>query len=166
MKSPNNCGGNESAVIEFVNASFKLSENCDVAFSSCSKVQPFRTAKVIRFSENQLLRINSFQFQAKLFVFKDLIQLASLKFDICDKKPIAELSKFTIAYFGIPLSCPACSNSTHCYKNEKLIKFGANTQRLFSVFGQSPGVLLRMEVVHNSGNSCFEAFTKISKKIE
>lgn len=92
--------------------------------------------------------------------------LSTWKADLCSKKPKPELIMLLIAYFGIPLSCPFTSDRLTCFKDEKIVTFTGSTKKLLSLFGTSPsGVVLKFNIVHDTGKSCFEASGKVVKKI-
>jgi hypothetical protein len=89
------------------------------------------------------------------------------KVNLCDNKQKHDMIKSNLIIFGIPLRCPIIKAKTHCYDGSKIaMKFSAASQRLFTMFLQSntKEVNIKLNITHDTGNSCFEAEHSMTKK--
>ena len=98
---------------------------------------------------------------------KDTMVLSDWKFDLCNKsKEFPDLFKLTIGFLGIPLdsSCSSKAASIHCYHQNKIGECSKATKRLLSYFATvSSGVSTKVNISHDTGNSCFKMQHKVLK---
>lgn len=97
-------------------------------------------------------------------VFDGPIMVTQSKFDLCEKKVKPDLIRCNMAGWGIPPRCAFEQNSTFCYKGNKILTLSVTTQKMLPLFSVARAVAVRIEIKHDTGISCFEADTKVSKK--
>lgn len=85
------------------------------------------------------------------------------KYDLCDKKKKPDLLRANMASFAIPTFCPVHNQLLFCHTGKKLFTLSLITQKMFNLFAISTKARMRINIIHDSGVSCFEADTKISK---
>lgn len=86
-------------------------------------------------------------------------------FDICDKKLKPDLIRCNLAAWGIPPRCPFNQSSTFCYKGNKLLTFSLITQKMLPLFSLTNSVTIKLVIKHDTGISCFEADSKVTKSV-
>lgn len=85
------------------------------------------------------------------------------KCNLCDKKPKPELVKGNMIGWAIPERCPVTQSAILCNNETKVFTFTRTTQRMFSLFATTLGAIVRINITHDTGISCFEAEFVVSK---
>ena len=99
-------------------------------------------------------------------VVKNSIIVYEWKGNLCTKNSeIPNLQKSMFYYYGIPLVCPRLNRSIYCTSNEKITTLGKGTKRLFPMFASNAGVTVKVDIVHDTGKSCFESFIEVVKRV-
>jgi hypothetical protein len=86
---------------------------------------------------------------------------------LCNNKQKHDMIKANMAFFGVPPRCPVTKNSIFCYDgNKPVLKFSETSQKLFKMFIQSntKEASIKINITHNTGNSCFEVEHSMIKK--
>lgn len=78
--------------------------------------------------------------------------------DLCNKKQ-SDMVKIILADLGIPLGCPINKSTVFCYNaSQPVLKLSETTRKLTEMTKQSSeGGVLKVNIKHDSGTSCFEA---------
>lgn len=106
-------------------------------------------------------------FQLELQVLDEAVIVTRKEFDICDipfsKMP--EILKSNLIGWGIPNYCPVNETSTFCYKGNKMMTYSSVSQKLlgFFVTTNTRKHKIRITIKHDTGLSCFEGESKVSR---
>lgn len=140
VKYAKNCG-QDNSVIKLLNSSIVANVDCEASSGSCASIQPYRSAEV------------------KTKLIKDSKTIFESSFQICDKKTkVKEMQKLMLSIFGIPSRCPITTSQTFCYNGTKIVTFSGATQRFLPIFfGEGMDAVVKVNVIHDTGTSCFEA---------
>jgi hypothetical protein len=88
-----------------------------------------------------------------------------LKQDLCKKYIKEEKINIAKAFMGITKDCPVKTNTTVCYENKMVHKLSTSSIRLLpmTIVDKSP-LLFYVNIVHDTGRSCFEGEYQFIKK--
>jgi hypothetical protein len=85
--------------------------------------------------------------------------------NLCDNKKKPDMIKANLAIFAVPPRCPVTKSSTFCNDGSKTVmKFSEASQKLFEMFVMYKEVIIKMNITHDTGNSCIEAEHKVIRK--
>lgn len=98
-----------------------------------------------------------------MIVYDGSLVVHQNKYDLCNKKKKPDLIRINMANFAVPSYCPVAERLLFCQTGTKLFALSSITQKMFSLFAITSNARLRINIAHDSGVSCFEADTKISK---
>lgn len=97
-------------------------------------------------------------------VMKDTLTVIQSKTNICENKKRIDLVVFAVGQLAVPPDCPVNSEMTFCHDNKKILTFSAVSRRLLSGTLDTMGeTVLRVDITHDSGKSCFDLITEINK---
>lgn len=96
-------------------------------------------------------------------VFQGKIVVHNAKYNLCDGKPKPDLIRSNIAGWAIPDFCPVKEKFTMCYNGSKILTLSVVTQRMFGLFVLAKGSKIRLSITHDTGTSCFEATSSLSR---
>lgn len=131
---------------------------------SCSVLRPFKKA-LVRPKEGYICFDFKlvFNLQITFEVSVDSSVVTKMKGDLCNEKSLSDFMKIIISYLGIPFNCSVESPTVYCYEKDKIVtSFSETTKKLFPLFSyQEKESFTRIEIVHDTGSSCFEFVKKV-----
>lgn len=96
------------------------------------------------------------------------MSILNKKFDMCAKYVASDITRDLVkaskAQFGIPSKCPILGNEVFCYHGEKVLTFSKAQARLMMLLPGVTDMEMRVNITHDTGNSCFEAISKFTRK--
>lgn len=103
----------------------------------------------------------------EISIVQETMSLFNQKFDSCAKHSASDISsdliKTSMALFGIPPKCPITKTGIFCY-HEKVFTHSKAIVRLMKLLPDATKIRIRVNITHNSGNSCFEGEARITRK--
>lgn len=86
--------------------------------------------------------------------------------NLCDrKKKLSDMMIITLAFLGVPTNCPISKASLHCVDKKKVSTVSPVLQKVLGVF-TFDGIdsVVRINISHDTGNSCLEYRVRITRK--
>jgi hypothetical protein len=132
---------NKNSIINLLSSSIVVIGGNEAASNSCSKMTSYKSALV------------------NVHIVKNNLQLFDGHFDVCNKKkPKKDLMLILMALFGIPNKCPIVATEMFCYNGTKIAKLSDTAVKFMPIlFADGKDSLIRVNVTHDKGISCFEA---------
>lgn len=98
-------------------------------------------------------------------VKKDRMTMLETVVDLCDKKKRSEMISMAITGLALPTECAIKEKFTLC-RNDVKFHFSPSTIKLFGGFAviASKGTIVTYEITHDSGKSCIEIDSEITKE--
>lgn len=98
----------------------------------------------------------------KFKVIRNSVTLFESTTNFCDKKKPTSVDKLVFTQFAVPSQCSFDSATTFCYKNRNLT-FASSQKLLSTIAIAASSCVVRVEVIHDIGRSCFEVDVELSK---
>lgn len=90
------------------------------------------------------------------------------RFDLCAKTISRNVPKEMIisllSLFGIPRKCSFTKKTTFCYDGKLVTTILKSQIKLMRMFEMTSDSKVRINITHDTGNSCFEGSNKIVKR--
>lgn len=142
MQNVTNCG-DENQIITNLNSSTSVTDNCEMASTSCSSLKPYNKTE---------LTIQAFDYRSDMMI-------SELKFDFCDKKKKSDLIKLILLGFGVPVQCSSKKSTVFCYNPSKPMLISQSLQKMLPIFARNIKVRIAVRMNHDTGTSCMNALS-------
>jgi hypothetical protein len=137
-------------VITSINSSVNINDNCEVFSFSCVHFTPY----------------NTFKIKSQVEDVRSSMLLAELQYDVCNKKrkKNSEPLQLILLYLGIPELCQVKNSFSFCNNGSKSLQLSDFAKKMVPLAAASSFVKFKINTQHDTGNSCFEALLKYTKK--
>lgn len=85
------------------------------------------------------------------------------KFDLCEKKELPQIVQSILLTWAIPIRCSFNQTEVFCYGNKAKLKISDISRRMISLFSTFRPANVRINIIHDTGISCFEAISSLVK---
>lgn len=96
-------------------------------------------------------------------VYDGETELHEAKYNICDRKRQPDMVRLRMSEWAIPDHCPITGRSTFCYNPEVKQKLSSVSRKMLGFFLKTPTVTIKINIKHDTGDSCFEALSTVIK---
>lgn len=85
--------------------------------------------------------------------------------DLCDKKKkLSDMMIISLAFLGVPTHCPVTKKSLICVDRKKVSTISPVLQKVLGVFTfDGFDSVVRINIAHDTGKTCFEYRTHITR---